>query len=205
MIKKIRRINFAVLTATIFIGITGCGNDKLENKEMESSKTLKTVNKKSEKDIVDKKELPEESYGTINDNIYTATGGALQMSIPDTWRVSDEDATILIAGKEEDTKDCVTIHVAEKDNNFHSYHQEDFENVYNQMFDNLEFEEFKQIKFANLEAIYMKYSCSKDSTDLIEHQYMFNGDYTYLISFTDVSGKLEKEIQTCMDSVVICK
>lgn len=199
MIKITKKINIMVLTVILFVGLTACGKE-----ETDTSDTI-TSTKEPEKNIIEKKKLSEESYGTIKDGIYTATGGAMQMSVPDTWEVSEEDATILVAGKEEDTKDCVIIHIAEKDNEFKNYKQEDFEEAYNILFDNLEFEEFKQTKFANLEAIYMKYSCSKDNTDITEYQYMLNGDSTYLISFTDVSGELEKEIKTCMDSIVICK
>lgn len=202
--NKIRKINIAVLAVMFFIGMTGCGNSKGENKKEENFKEI-TVNQESEKNIVKKMELPENSFGTITNGIYTATQGALQMAVPDTWNVSKEDAAILVAGKEEETKDCVIIHVAEKDDKFKEYKQKDFEEAYNQMFDNLEFEEFKQTKIGNLEAIYMKYTCSKDSMDIVEYQYMLNGENTYLISFTDVSGKLGKEIDKCMDSIVICK
>lgn len=204
MIKVTKKINIAVFAVIFLIGMNGCGNDKTENKEMDSSDAI-TSTKEPKSNIIDKKELPEESYGTIKDGVYTATGGALQMSVPETWQVSEKNTTILVAGNEEDTKDCVTIHVAEKDDGFKKYKQEDFEEAYNKLFDNLEFEEFEQTQIGNLDAIYMKYSCSKDSTDLTEHQYMLNGDSTYLISFTDVSGELEKEIENCMDSVVICK
>lgn len=201
--NKIRKINIAVLAVMFFIGIAGCGNSKGKNKEETFNKNL--ANQETEKNIVKKMELPEDSFGTITNGIYTATQGALQMVVPDTWNVSKEDAAILVAGKEEETKDCVIIHVAEKDDKFKEYKQKDFEEAYNQMFDNLEFEEFKQTKIGNLEAIYMKYTCSKDSMDIVEYQYMLNGESTYLISFTDVSGELEKEIDKCMDSIVICK
>lgn len=201
---KTRKINIAVFAVMFFIGITGCGNSKGGNKEAETfNKNLS--NQETEKNIVEKKTLSKESYGTIKNGIYTATQGALQMAVPDTWNVSKEDAAILVAGKEEETKDCVIIHVAEKDDKFKKYKQKDFEEAYNQMFDNIEFEEFKHTKVGNLDAIYMKYTCSKDNMDIVEYQYMLNGENTYLISFTDVSGELEKEIEKCMDSIVICK
>lgn len=202
MMIKSRKKNLTILLVMLMIGMTGCGNSK---KEPEVQNTAITATEEPVNQMVDKKELPEESHGTINEGVYTATQGALQMKVPENWRVSKEDATILIAGKEEDTKDCVTIHVAEKDSGFGDYKQEDFEKAYNGLFDNLEFEEFQQTKVGNLDAIYMKYTCSKDSTDITEYQYMLDGEQSYLISFTDVSGELAKEIEACMESIVICR
>ncbi|MCI8408834.1 MAG: hypothetical protein HFJ09_06130 [Lachnospiraceae bacterium] len=204
MNNKTARMNIVIFVAIFIIGMAGCGNNKRENKDLETFNNTNSLKKETEKNIVEKKDLPQDSYGTIKNGIYTATQGALQMTVPDTWNVSKEDATILVAGKE-DSKDCVIIHVTEKDQKFKNYKQKDFEEAYNKLFDNLEFEEFKQTKVGNLEAIYMKYTCSKDSMDIVEYQYMLNGENTYLISFTDVSGELEKEIEKCMDSIVICK
>lgn len=203
--KIIKQINIAWLVLILFIGMTGCENDKEKNTKTETPAATTSATGEPDKNIIEKKKLPENSYGTIKDGVYTATQGALQMSVPNTWGVSEEDATILVAGTEEDTKDCVTIHVTEKDNQFNYYKQEDFEKAYEELFDNLEFEEFQHTKIGNLNAIYIKYVCSKDNTDIVQYQYMLDGESTYLIGFTDVSGELEKEIQTCMDSLVICR
>ncbi|MBQ3601471.1 MAG: hypothetical protein II992_09785 [Lachnospiraceae bacterium] len=192
-----RRIGGFTLFALLLVGGYGCSKEGA-NEKGNDSKVAKSL------EIVDK-DLPEESYGTIANGVYTATGGALQITVPNDWTVSEEDATVLVAGNEKDIKDCVSVQYAEKYENFKNYKQADFEEHYNSIFDNFTMDKFEYTKIADLDAIYMEYSFSKDDSDVKVYYYMIDGDYSYMISFNDISGELKDEISACMDSIELCK
>ena len=105
-----------ILAGMIFaltITVNGCQSNQSAKKTAETTASpIPTVA------VVD---LPEDSYTTLKDNVYTATGGALQVTVPEDWTISDEDATVLVAGKEEDTKDCLTVQISQKDSKFSEY------------------------------------------------------------------------------------
>lgn len=149
--------------------------------------------------------LPEDSYGTIKDGVYTSTGGAVRINVPDSWNVSKENATVLVAGKEEETKDCVSIQFSEKDEKFKDYKKEDFATYYDQHLDNFNLVKFEYTTVAGLDALYLEYTFSQDDSDITGYQYIIDGNYSYTIVFTDVSGKLKDDMQEILDSMVICK
>lgn len=145
--------------------------------------------------------LPEESYLTLKNGVYTATGGALQMTVPKDFRISEEDATILVAGK--DTKDFVSVQVAPKDTNFSSYDKDSFDTYYNRIFDNYQARKYTKTTIQGLPAACLEYTFSKDDSDITAYEYIMDGDCIYLICFTDVSGALKEEIPDILDSIKI--
>lgn len=190
--QKIFILGIAMLC---FAGVCGCNEDAEEVAE-QTAAPVETVKERM---------IPEESYGTIENGVYTATAGALQMQVPTDWSVSEEDHTILVAGKEEESKDCVSVQLSEPDAKFDQYVKEDFEEHYNTVFDNFNMTDFKRIEVAGLDAIYMEYKFSKDDADIIGYQYMIDGTYTYMLGFTDVSGEMKEVIPSIVESIEICK
>ena len=182
------------LFALLLTSVYGCGDAKEEEKQVESPVPT-----------MEQRILPEDSFGTIENGVYTATAGALQMTVPENWTVSEADKTILVAGKEEDSKDCVSVQLSEPDQKFESYKKEDFEEYYNTIFDNFSITDFQRVQVAGLDAIYLEYKFSKDDADIRGYQYMINGTYTYMLGFTDVSGEMKKDIPAIIESIEICK
>lgn len=181
----------------LMIGLSGCASEKFEEQKAEPTATPTAT--------IQVKELPEESYLTIEDQVYTATGGALQITVPEDWRVNQEDKTIVLAGKEKDTKDFVSVQVWEKEPKFEEYTEKHFEEYYNSIFDNYQVVDFTKTTVQGLPAFCLQYTFSKDDTDITAYEYMIDGNATYSIVFTDVSGNLKDEIEGILDSVVICK
>lgn len=197
MISTKRRYMIGII-GVVMLGIfSGCGKEESVKKQQAGKATAAATIKELS--------LPEESYGTIADGVYTATGGALQMTVPDDWSVSKENATVLIAGEEGKTKDCVSVQCGQKDENFSNYKKKDFEEYFSSIFDNCNVRKFSHTTVAGLPAIYIEYVCSKDDSDVVGYEYMVDGNYTYTISFTDVSGELKKEVDSVVESVVFCK
>lgn len=196
MKKKQVLITSMLLLASI--SICGCNhksesNTKKENITTTSATTIKEIS------------LPVDSYGTIKDGVYTSTGGAMQITVPDSWNVSEENTTVLVAGKEEETKDCVSIQFSEKDEKFKKYQKEDFSIYYDQYLDNFNLVKFEYTTVKGLDALYLEYTFSRDDSDITGYQYIIDGNYSYTIAFTNVSGKLKDKIQGILDSMVICK
>lgn len=189
-----------ITSMLLLAGISLCGcnhksesDTKKENITATSATTIKEIS------------LPVDSYGTIKDGVYTSTGGAIQINVPDSWNVSKENATVLVAGKEEETKDCVSIQFSEKDEKFKDYKKEDFATYYDQHLDNFNLVKFEYTTVAGLDALYLEYTFSQDDSDITGYQYIIDGNYSYTIVFTDVSGKLKDDMQKILDSMVICK
>lgn len=189
-----------ILAGMIFaltITVNGCQSNQSAKKTAETTASpLPTVA------VVD---LPEDSYTTLKDNVYTATGGALQVTVPEDWTISDEDATVLVAGKEEDTKDCLTVQISQKDNKFSEYTVEDFEKIYSKTLNNYEAESYEKTTVGGLEAGCLTYSFSTDTEDVQGYEYFIDGNYTYVLNFTDVSGNLKDKIPEILKQVKICK
>ena len=125
---KKRQVLLTSMVLLAGISICGCSqksetNTKKENITATATPGIKVIS------------LPEDSYGTIKDGVYTSTGGAVQITVPDSWNVSEENATVLVAGKEEETKDCVSIQFSGKDEKFKDYKKEDFSTYYDQHLD----------------------------------------------------------------------
>lgn len=186
------------LGLVLFLGlaISACNNS--EEKKTEKVKVTPTP-------AIQEISLPEDTYATLKDGVYTATGGALQLKVPQEWSLSKEDATIIVAGDSEDTKDFISVQISEKDTEFKDYKKKDFEEYYNQIFDNFNLDTFEYTTVAGLDAIQLEYRLSKDDSDITEYQYMINGTYCYIINFADVSGELKDKIPEILESVVICK
>lgn len=180
------------------VSLSGCSQkaEKKTEKENITVTVAPTINVVS---------LPEDSYGTIKGGVYTSTGGAIQINVPDSWNVSKENATVLVAGKEEETKDCVSIQFSEKDEKFKDYKKEDFATYYDQHLDNFNLVKFEYTTVAGLDALYLEYTFSQDDSDITGYQYIIDGNYSYTIVFTDVSGELKDDMQGILDSMVICK
>lgn len=189
-----------ILAGMIFaltITINGCQSNQSAKKTAETTASpIPTVA------VVD---LPEDSYTTLKDNVYTATGGALQVTVPEDWTISDEDATVLVAGKEEDTKDCLTVQISQKDSKFSEYTVEDFEKIYSKTLNNYEAESYEKTTVGGLEAGCLTYSFSTDAEDVQGYEYFIDGNYTYVLNFTDVSGNLKDKIPEILKQVKICK
>ena len=147
-----------ILAGMIFaltITVNGCQSNQSARKTAETTASpIPTIT------VVD---LPEDSYTTLKDNVYTATGGALQVTVPEDWTISDEDATVLVAGKEEDTKDCLTVQISQKDSKFSEYTVEDFEKIYSKTLNNYEAESYEKTTVGGLEAGCLTYSFSTDA------------------------------------------
>ena len=195
---KKRQVLLTSMVLLAGISICGCSqksetNTKKENITATATPGIKVIS------------LPEDSYGTIKDGVYTSTGGAVQITVPDSWNVSEENATVLVAGKEEETKDCVSIQFSGKDEKFKDYKKEDFSTYYDQHLDNFNLVKFEYTTVAGLDALYLEYTFSQDDSDIDGYQYIIDGNYSYTIAFTDVSGKLKDEMQGILDSMVICK
>ena len=198
--KQMKKRKVLITSMILLGGISLCGcnqksesNTKKENITATSATTIKEIS------------LPVDSYGTIKDGVYTSTGGAIQITVPDNWNVSEENITVLVAGKEGETKDCVSIQFSEKDEKFKDYKKEDFSTYYDQHLDNFNLLKFEHTTVAGLDALYLEYTFSQDDSDIEGYQYIIDGNYSYTIAFTDVSGKLKDEIQAVLDSMVICK
>ena len=189
-----------ILAGMIFaltITVNGCQSNQDAKKTAETTASpIPTVA------VVD---LPEDSYTTLKDNVYTATGGALQVTVPEDWTISDEDATVLVAGKEEDTKDCLTVQISQKDSKFSEYTVEDFEKIYSKTLNNYEAESYEKTTVGGLEAGCLAYSFSTDTEDVQGYEYFIDGNYTYVLNFTDVSGNLKDKIPEILKQVKICK
>lgn len=189
-----------ILAGMIFaltITVNGCQSNQSAKKTAETTASpIPTVA------VVD---LPEDSYTTLKDNVYTATGGALQVTVPEDWTISDEDATVLVAGKEEDTKDCLTVQISQKDSKFSEYTVEDFEKIYSKTLNNYEAESYEKTTVGGLEAGCLAYSFSTDTEDVQGYEYFIDGNYTYVLNFTDVSGNLKDKIPEILKQVKICK
>lgn len=150
-------------------------------------------------------EVSEESYATLEKGVYTSTGGALQITVPEDWTISGDDATVLVAGQEEDTKDCVTVQYTEKDAHFSKYTVEDFETYYNSILDNYKAVSLEKTKIADLDAVCLEYTFSTETADVTGYEYFIDGDHTYMIGFIDVSGELKEQIPGILDTVTVCE
>lgn len=150
-------------------------------------------------------EIPEELHATLKDGVYTSTGGAIQITVPEEWTISEEDATVLVAGKKEDTKDCVTVQYTAKDEHFSEYTLEDFETYYNSILDNYKAVSLEKTKIADLDAVCLEYTFSTEAADVTGYEYFMDGNHTYMIGFIDVSGELKEQIADILDTVIICK
>lgn len=195
---KKRKVLLTSMILLVGIGVCGCNQKAEKNTTKENVSDIATPEIKAVS-------LPEASYGTIKDGVYTSTGGAMQITVPDSWNVSKENPTILVAGKEDETKDCVSIQFSEKDDKFKSYQEEEFSMYYSQHLDNFNLVKFEYTKVAGLDALYLEYTFSQDDSDIDGYQYIIDGNYSYTIVFTDVSGKLKDEVQGTLESMVICK
>lgn len=194
--KNKKKMGLLLLMIAVF-ALEGCGGQKdTDTANKTEEKTVATIQ------VVD---LPEESYLTLKDGVYTATGGALQLSVPEGWVVSEEDPTLLLPGKEDETKDFVSVQVADKEEDFSKYTKESFEQYYNSIFDNYKAVSFTETTVEGLPAYCLQYEFSKDDSDITGYEYLIDGNYTYMIGFTDVSGTLKEEMDNILDSVIICK
>ena len=168
-------------------------------------KTEKETATKAHKQQEVKVEIPEELHATLKDGVYTSTGGAIQITVPKEWTISEEDATVLVAGKKEDTKDCVTVQYTAKDEHFSEYTVEDFETYYNSILDNYKAVSLEKTKIADLDAVCLEYTFSTEAADVTGYEYFMDGNDTYMIGFIDVSGELKDQIADILDTVTICK
>lgn len=194
---KIQRMAGAGAAILMAVTLCACGGSNEEKSKgtatSEPKKQIETVN------------IPEEKYATLENGVYTSTGGAVQITVPENWTISDEDAKVLVAGKEEETKDCVTVQYTEKDAHFSEYKIEDFENYYNSIFDNYKAISLEETKIADLDAVCLEYTFSTDTADVTGYEYFIDGNYTYMIGFIDVSGELKEQIEDILATVTICK
>lgn len=179
------------------VSLCACGGSDVRTAE-------KNVTKTSEQQIATT-EIPEEIYATLKDGVYTSTGGAIQITVPKDWTISEDDATVLVAGKEEDTKDCVTVQYTAKDEHFAEYTVKDFENYYNSILDNYKAVSLEKTKIADLDAVCLEYTFSTETADVTGYEYFLDGNDTYMIGFIDVSGELKEQIEDILDTVTICK
>ncbi|MBQ5561709.1 MAG: hypothetical protein IIT46_18305 [Lachnospiraceae bacterium] len=194
MNKSVKRVTGVITLCTVLL--TGC-NSKNE--------TIKTTVAPSPTATIEVVELGEDTYTTLKDGVYTSTGGAVQVTVPKNWTVSKDSPMVLVAGKEEETKDCLSVTYSAKDSKFSVYKQEDFEEYYNQNFDNYKAVSFEKTTVAGLEAWCLTYTFSTDRDDVTGYEYFIDGNYSYVLSFIDVSGKLKDQIPEIIDSVKICK
>ena len=185
--------------AAIFMVVSLCACGGSDGKTVE-----KTVTKIPEQQT-STTEIPEEIPAMLKNGLYTSTGGAIQITVPKDWTISEEDATVLVAGKEEDTKDCVTVQYTEKDERFSEYTVEDFETYYNSILDNYKAVSLETTKIADLDAVCLEYTFSTETADVTGYEYFIDGNYTYMIGFIDVSGELKEQIEDILDTVTICK
>ena len=199
MINKRDRKKFLVMLALV-IAISGCGGGK---KAADSKKTdvEATANIETEND--DKKVLADNTYATLQDGVYTATGGALQFKVSDDWSLSEEDATVLVYGDPKNSKDCLAVQYTDKDEEFANYSLEDFDKYYGSIFDNYQGVSYEKAKVAGLNAGCLEYTFSTDVADVTAYQYFIDGEDTYLLTFMDVSGKLKDQVATVLESVEI--
>lgn len=192
--KNKKKMGLLLLFVTIF-ALEGCKGQKETAKKTEDKPNA----------TIQVMDLPEESYLTLEDGVYTATGGALQLSVPEGWIVSEEDPTLLLPGEGEEIKDFVSVQVADKEESFSKYTKESFEEYYNSIFDNYKAVNFTETTVQGLPAYCLEYEFSKDDSDITGYEYLIDGNYTYMIGFTDVSGELKQEMQNILESIVICK
>ena len=150
-------------------------------------------------------DLPEESYLTLKNGVYTATGGAVQITVSDDWKINEDDSSILECKAKDREKDFISVNVTAKDLAFADCSKKSFEAYYNKIFDNYKTVQYKRTTVQGLPAIYFCYSYSKDSTDVIAYQYLIDGSMTYMICFTDASGKLVEEKNAMLEKLHICK
>lgn len=201
MIKKIDRKKILVMLALV-IAISGCGGGK---KEADSNKTDVEATADTGAENGHKKVLAENTYATLQDGLYTATGGALQFTVGDDWSISEEDATVLVYGDPKKSKDCLSVQYTDKDEEFANYSLEDFEKYYGSIFDNYQGVSYEKSKVAGLDAGCLEYTFSTDVADVTAYQYFIDGEDTYLLTFMDVSGKLKDQVATILESVEIPK
>ena len=199
MIKKTNRKKILVLLALV-ISLSGCGGEK---KTADNKKTNTEVTAGEESENGNKKALPADTYATLQDGVYTATGGALQFKVGDDWSISEEDATVLVYGDPKNSKDCLSVQYTEKDEDFSNYSLEDFEKYYGSIFDNYQGVSYEKSKVAGLDAGCLEYTFSTDMADVTAYQYFIDGEDTYLLTFMDVSGNLEDQVATILESVEI--
>lgn len=193
-IQKMVGTGAAILMTVVLCACGGSDGEKSKKTTTEAPKQqINTV------------ELPEDSYTTLEKGVYTSTGGAIQLTVPEDWTISKDDATVLVAGKEEDTKDCVTVQYTEKDVRFSEYKVEDFDTYYNSILDNYKAVSLEKTKVADLDAVCLEYTFSTETADVTGYEYFIDGNYTYMIGFIDVSGELKEQIEDILANVTICK
>lgn len=192
MRKNVIRMASAMLVLTF--AMTACGEEKEEPKA--TPKPTEAIQ------LID---IPEEDYTTLKNGVYTSTNGAVQVKVPESWKLSKDSAMVLVAGKEEDTKDCLTVEVTKKDDKFEAYTTKDFQDTYDQLLDNYKAVSYEDTKVAGLPAKCLTYTFSTDNADVTGYEYFVDGNYTYILSFIDVSGKLKDQIPGIIEETTICK
>ena len=196
IIRKLQMAGIFLMTGFL---LCACGG-KTESPNNTTAPVTETP-----KATVEVVELPESSYTTLKDGVYTSIDGVLQVTVPEHWSVSKEDAKVLLAGTEEDTKDCLTVLYSDKEEGFADYEVSDFEKHYSQSLDNYVATSYTRTTVAGQEAGCLEYTFSTETADVTGYEYFIDGNYTYILSFIDVTGELKDQIPDILESVKLCK
>lgn len=198
-----------VCAASLLLAATGC-NKAIENKNLKSTVSQSAIAatvKSATEGAVDGKVIDKSVYNTVTEGIYTSSNGEMQIKIPKGWKaVENNGSTLIVPEDEESIADNIHVQVTDKDDKFASYTQETFEKSFEEKFGKVTFEDFENMTLLNLPAIKMVYSITQDDVEAVEYQYMIDGNYTFIITYTNVNDLLsEEELKDCLNSIVILK